>query len=100
MLYRVLIVTCSCLLLSACLRASKPQTMDTRCTQALDTARQLYRDNAKTTAASAHALAGQLITAARIARQQQKYVSCLNKSSRAINLLNPAATTNGEPAGR
>ena len=100
MLYRVLIVTCACLLLSACLRASKPQTMDTRCTQALDTARQLYRNKAKTTEVPARALAEQLISAARIARQQQKYVNCLDKSSRAINLLDTSATTNGESAER
>lgn len=77
--------------LSGCAHRTKRATIDLQCTRLLNQALQLQHKQANKARDYIAVQAANLITGAKIAREHRAYMQCLDKSGRAVKLLDPDA---------
>jgi hypothetical protein len=77
--------------LVGCLRASKPAATDVQCPQLITQAQSLYASKAKSLDSVIAEQAANLITAAKIDQEHQEFITCMDKASRAIKIIDPDA---------
>jgi hypothetical protein len=75
----------------ACMRQTKNEPMDVQCPRLIKQAEEVYANQAKSRDKAIADQAANLITAAKIDREHQEYIQCMDKSSRAIKLIDPTA---------
>lgn len=84
-------ITMLSLLMAGCVHRTKMQPMEEQCVHLMKQAQELYRLQAKTRDRRIADEAANLITGAQIAREHQEFMQCLDKSGRAIKLLDQNA---------
>jgi hypothetical protein len=79
------------LLMGGCAQRNKQDAVDAQCPKLIAQAQDLYGKLAKSRDKRATDQAANLITGAKIALEHREYIQCIDKSSRAIKLLDPNA---------
>ena len=80
--------------LSLCLAGCahrKPESMQAQCPRLITQAQELYSKQARSRDRVVADQAANLITGAKIDREHHEFIQCIDKSSRAIKLLDPNA---------
>ena len=90
--YQTLIVTALLSLsLAGCAHKPKYESMNVQCPRLIRQAQDLYSKNAKSRDKVIANQVANLITAAKIDQEHQEFTQCMDKSSRAIKLMDPDA---------
>lgn len=87
----LLATTLLSLCMAGCIHRTKQEPMDAQCPRLIQQAQDLYSKHAKTRDKVVTDQAANLITGAKIDREHREFIQCIDKSSRAIKLLDPNA---------